>query len=81
MSDRNQDELAQDISEYPPVDEDGNPIEAVLTRFVLLSEWMDAEGNDYLTMSHASGSGGSLSPWETKGMLYEALFGFANFGS
>lgn len=77
MADENkeQSDLAQHISELPPVDNDGEPVEAILTKFVLVAEWMDGEGSRYLTKRSANGVGENITPWDSKGMLFEALFG------
>ena len=38
-------ELIQKLSEFPPRDRDGNEVEAILTKCILIMEWTDVEGN------------------------------------
>lgn len=66
--------LAQAISHDPPLS-DGEPVEALLTKFVLVAEWMDADGNRWLTRRHGTGQGGGSTIWDAKGMMHEGLFG------
>ena len=68
-------DLAQAISELPPHDPDGDEVEAMLTKFVLVSEWVDTEGNRYLTKRSATGMGENIPHWDEKGLLHEGLFG------
>lgn len=69
------DELIQTVSELPPIDDDGQPIEAMLTKFVLVAEWMDSTGERWLTKSGVSGHGDKITEWDQKGLFHEALFG------
>lgn len=67
--------LAQAISGAPPKDDDGEDMEAILVKWILVTEWADAHGNVWLTRRWATGSGSSLATWDMKGMLHEALYG------
>ena len=75
MEENAQGELAQFIQSHPPSDPDGDVIESVLTKFVLISEWVDGEGNRYLVRRYANGTGDNVPIWDIKGMLYESLSG------
>lgn len=44
---------------------------AMLTGWVVISEWMDASGQRWLSKGHAA----SKAPWEANGMMHEALYG------
>lgn len=70
--------LANAISEFPPHDPhdpDESEVEAMLTKFVVVSEWVDTEGNRYLAKRSATGMGESVPHWDVKGLLHEGLFG------
>lgn len=75
MANQQQVELAEHISGFPPVDDDGDPITAVLTKFILIAEWIDAEGSRYITRRATNGEGDSVPSWDVSGLLVEALFG------
>lgn len=60
------------------VQEDGPDFEgtvATLTGWVIVAEWMDSEGQKWLSKNSADAAGEQLTLWQTKGMLHEALFG------
>jgi hypothetical protein len=44
---------------------------AVLTGWALVAEWMDADGERWLTKGHAA----HTTSWGANGMYHEALFG------
>ncbi len=67
--------LAERISEYPPVDEENEKIESMLTKFVVVCEWIDGQGNRYLTKRSSDGTGEAIPGWDVKGLLHEGLFG------
>ena len=75
MSETQQSALAKYISGLPPLDNEGEPVEAMLTKFILVAEWIDGEGSKYLTKRSANGVGESIATWDTKGLMFEALFG------
>lgn len=66
--------LLETIGNLPPVDEDGDQVEAVLTKFVLVAEWVDAEGSKYLIKRSANGMGEPLPEWDIEGVLFHSLF-------
>ena len=71
--------LVASVEEYPPTDpESGEQIEGFLGKFVILSEWMDNEGNRYLVRKSANGMGEQIPTWDTNGLLFEGLFGRFN---
>lgn len=45
--------------------------EALLTGWVLVAEWVDHDGDRWITRAHAA----STSDWAAKGMHHEALYG------
>lgn len=45
--------------------------EAALTGWVLVSEWMDHDGERWISLGHAA----SKAKWEADGMLFQALHG------
>lgn len=63
------------ISKDPPNDEEGNPVTAMLTKCVLVIEWVDGKGQRYLTRRMLMADGSPCPAWDASGMLYEALNG------
>lgn len=57
----------------PPPDDGGESVarEAVLTGWVVLLEWMDPEGERWLSRGWAA----SKAKWEAAGMAHEMLYG------
>jgi hypothetical protein len=53
------------------ISQDEMPAGAVLTGWVLVSEWMDTDGERWLTKGHSA----SKAEWEAAGMHHEALYG------
>lgn len=45
--------------------------DAILTGWVLVAEWIDHDGEQWLSKGHAAGT----APWTAAGMLHEALHG------
>lgn len=69
-------ELAKKIEEHPPVDpESGEEINGFLGKFVVVSEWMDVQGNKYLVRRSGNGMGEAVATWDVNGMLFEGLHG------
>jgi hypothetical protein len=54
------------IQEHAPRGED-----AVLTGWALVAEWMDHEGERWLTKAHAA----ATAQWAARGMHHEAIYG------
>ena len=68
------DETAAALAVHELLQEHARPIDSeplVLTSWVLVSEWMDAEGNRWLDRLWHPGT----SRWLRAGMLHEALYG------
>jgi hypothetical protein len=66
-SDPKRDAIHEAIQQNARTAEDG----AVLTGWVLIAEWMDEDGERWLSKGHAA----HTAHWSAKGMLHEALFG------
>jgi hypothetical protein len=49
---------------------------ALLTGWAVVAEWMDADGDKWLTKTHSA----SIATWAAKGMHYEAINGFQDTG-
>jgi hypothetical protein len=48
---------------------------AILTGFVLVAEWMDGDGQRWLSLLHGSNGGESDAPeWQRQGYLHNALY-------
>lgn len=60
------DALHNAIQEHAPIGS-----EALLTGWVLVAEWVDHDGERWITKAHAA----STSAWAAKGMHHEALHG------
>lgn len=45
--------------------------DAILTGWVVVTEWMDHNGARWLSKGHAA----SKASWEARGMIHEALYG------
>lgn len=68
--------LARNIEEFPPRDpETDEVIEGWLSKFVVMAEWIDKNGNRYLVKKSANGMGEAIATWDVKGLLFEGLFG------
>lgn len=67
-SDPRRDALTDFLQDQGPPDFD-RP--AVLTGWVIVADWMDDEGERWLTRGYSS----SLAKWHAFGLLHEALFG------
>lgn len=68
MSERSR--LHDAIAEYTPdiTEATGG---AVLTGWVVIAEWMDADGKRYLSNCIAE----NTTPWTARGMMHDVLFG------
>jgi hypothetical protein len=60
------DAIHEAIQEHAPAGQD-----ALLTGWALVAEWIDPEGERWLSKAHAS----STTSWGAKGMYHEALNG------
>jgi hypothetical protein len=72
-----EDRLADFISEYrPDLEDDEDEVqEAMMTKFVLVTEWTRADGARILDMKSGNGAGENIPTWELNGLLHEALYG------
>lgn len=68
-------QLGDQISNIPPLDSEGEEIEAMLLKYVVVAEWIDPDGSRYMTRRAANTSGDGLPTWEYRGLLHEALYG------
>jgi hypothetical protein len=66
LSDPSREAIHEALQEHMPRGED-----ALLTGWVIVAEWVDHEGERWLSKGHAA----STSSWTAKGMLHEALNG------
>ena len=48
---------------------------ATVTGWVVVAEWMDSEGVKWLSKNSGDAGGDTLTLWQMKGMLHEALLG------
>lgn len=48
---------------------------AVLVGWAMVAEWVDEDGDRWLTKHNADPSGLPLTVWQERGYLHEALFG------
>lgn len=57
----------------PPDGDSGEDVigTAVLTGWVVVEEWMDSDGDRWLTRGYAA----SKAKWEADGMIHETLYG------
>lgn len=68
--------LGEAVAKFPPFDpETGDTVEGFLSKFVLIAEWVDSEGNRYLIRRSENGMGEGVASWDANGLLYEGLFG------
>ena len=65
-SDPGRDAIHEALQEHMPRGQD-----AVLTGWVVVAEWIDHDGERWLSKGHAA----STSAWTAAGMLHEALHG------
>lgn len=61
-------ELASAIAQHGPDIEAG-----FLIGYVVVAEWIDSEGNRWLTRRSATGQGEYIPAWQMRGYLNEAL--------
>ncbi len=67
-SDATRDKLHEAIQEAgPEITRPGS----LLTGWVLICEWMDDEGERWLSKGHCA----STAPWQAEGMLHRGLYG------
>lgn len=65
-SDPARDAIHQAIQQHAPRGED-----AILTGWVFVAEWVDHDGERWLSKAHAA----STTAWGANGMLHEAIYG------
>lgn len=69
VSDPKRDGIHEAIQAAGPEFDDGS--RAVLTGWALVSEWMDENGERWLSKAHAAGT----AQWGANGMHHEAIYG------
>jgi len=68
-------EIIDAISKDPPLGVDDQEIAAFVTKCVVVVEWIDENGNRWLTRRTLMADGRPGPAWDAAGLLFEALHG------